>query len=302
MPQGHLFVSHATRDLEEARSLVADLEAAGVSCWLAERDIPVGTNYAVEIERAISSARALVLVFSEAACASDHIAREVDLAGDAGIDILPVRIDHSEPSGALRYHLKNRQIVPRDRAVAQIAGLPQAPAGARRPPKPPPSPAKAALPKRHRLRIAVGAMVGALVLLMLGFQLIDRVRNTQFCRKPIQVTRPLVDGMIFPDLTQKRLTAADIAGFTPDDLWVARNEVFARKGRRFQNPCLAAYFEAKPWYKPSYDVRASAPGAEEENVKFLLAQEPKQAEDARLDRVITLGDMLRQIPVIGALF
>ena len=36
------------------------------------------------------------------------------------------------------------------------------------------------------------------------------------------------------------------------DLWIARNEIFARYGRMFDNADLQAYFNSKSWYTPTY--------------------------------------------------
>ena len=44
---------------------------------------------------------------------------------------------------------------------------------------------------------------------------------------------------------------------TPATLRLARNEIFARKGRIFNDPALAAHFEKFDWYK-AHDLRADA--------------------------------------------
>jgi hypothetical protein len=40
---------------------------------------------------------------------------------------------------------------------------------------------------------------------------------------------------LFPDSSQRFLTQADVAGFSTDDLWRARNEIFARNGYIFSS-------------------------------------------------------------------
>lgn len=37
------------------------------------------------------------------------------------------------------------------------------------------------------------------------------------------------------------------------ELSIARNEIYARHGRRFADPFLYAVFSRKSWYKPKYD-------------------------------------------------
>lgn len=57
-------------------------------------------------------------------------------------------------------------------------------------------------------------------------------------------------GMVIPDSSVRRLTEADLAGLSREQLAIARNEIFARHGRRFVRPHLRAHFEGQPWYRP----------------------------------------------------
>ena len=49
-------------------------------CWIAPRNIPLGSAYQIEIVKALEYCRAILLIFSEAANKSEHILREVELA------------------------------------------------------------------------------------------------------------------------------------------------------------------------------------------------------------------------------
>ena len=46
---------------------------------------------------------------------------------------------------------------------------------------------------------------------------------------------------------------SDIAGMNADTLRKARNEIYARRGRRFKDKSLQKYFESKSWYRGIYD-------------------------------------------------
>jgi caspase domain-containing protein/YARHG domain-containing protein len=59
------------------------------------------------------------------------------------------------------------------------------------------------------------------------------------------------NGLIFPDSDRRLLTAADLRGLSKDELRLARNEIFARRGRYFESPDLKARFERLPWYSPN---------------------------------------------------
>ena len=50
-----LFISHSTADAETAQVLVRDFENRGITCWIAPRDIPMGSSYQNEIVAARSS-------------------------------------------------------------------------------------------------------------------------------------------------------------------------------------------------------------------------------------------------------
>ena len=59
---------------------------------------------------------------------------------------------------------------------------------------------------------------------------------------------------IFPESNSRYLTKSDLAGFTPGLCRLARNEIYARHGRRFQDKELQRYFEWHTWYVPSVEA------------------------------------------------
>src|SRR6185295_13519854 len=108
-----LFISHSSADADTALALVTDFENRNITCWMAPRDIPMGSSYHEEIVAAIENSRAVLLLFSNAANKSEHVLREVELAAQGKKPILPLRIDVSEPAGGLKYMLANKQWVER---------------------------------------------------------------------------------------------------------------------------------------------------------------------------------------------
>src|SRR6267378_3594782 len=76
----HVFISYASQDAAVAGALVEALERHGVGCWIAPRDVKAGALYADAIARAISGAKAFVLVLSESAIASSHVGKEIERA------------------------------------------------------------------------------------------------------------------------------------------------------------------------------------------------------------------------------
>lgn len=61
------------------------------------------------------------------------------------------------------------------------------------------------------------------------------------------------DQMFFADSDSRYLEYADYADLSHWELVLARNEIFARHGRRFQNEDIQAYFNSRDWYDGRYD-------------------------------------------------
>ncbi|MGE0441466.1 MAG: toll/interleukin-1 receptor domain-containing protein [Gemmatimonadales bacterium] len=102
------FISYSTRDQTAALAVVHGLEAAGVRCWLAPRDIKAGDVWAQAIVEAIAAARVYVLIFSANANRSGHVVNELDAAVRKGAVIVPLRIEDVLPEGAMEFHLRTR--------------------------------------------------------------------------------------------------------------------------------------------------------------------------------------------------
>jgi hypothetical protein len=100
-----VFISYASKDKIVADAVCARLEAAGVRCWIAPRDIVAGTSYGEAIIDAIHGAKVMVLVFSSNANASGHIPKEVERAVSSGVAILPFRIEDVAPGKSLDYFI-----------------------------------------------------------------------------------------------------------------------------------------------------------------------------------------------------
>ncbi len=53
---------------------------------------------------------------------------------------------------------------------------------------------------------------------------------------------------LLPDSSSRYLTSDDLAGLSSDELRLARNEIYARHGRKFDDAQLQDYFNGKSWY------------------------------------------------------
>ena len=60
-------------------------------------------------------------------------------------------------------------------------------------------------------------------------------------------------GYILPDSNTRYLTREDLAGLSAEECRIARNEIYARHGRRFKDEELQNYFNGKDWYAGTMD-------------------------------------------------
>jgi formylglycine-generating enzyme required for sulfatase activity len=102
-----IFISHSSKDKVIADAICAGLEAKGMRCWIAPRDILPGQNYAGQLLKAIENCKVFIVVLSENAISSSHILKEVELAIESGLVIMPFRIQEVPLSDDLKYYLSN---------------------------------------------------------------------------------------------------------------------------------------------------------------------------------------------------
>jgi TolB-like protein len=91
------------------RIRVENLEQHGCKCWIVPRYVKPGAQYADAIVRAITEARAVVLVLSGSAIDSAHVAREVERAASKRKPIIPFRLDAAALNPEFEYFLSNSQ-------------------------------------------------------------------------------------------------------------------------------------------------------------------------------------------------
>ena len=122
---GDVFISYSQPDRDCAFELLARLEAQGISCWMAPRDIAPSADWASEIMDAIAAARIMILVFSASSNLSPQVRREVERAVHKQLSILPFRIEDVLPSKSLEFFLSTQHwmdafTAPRDAHYARL--------------------------------------------------------------------------------------------------------------------------------------------------------------------------------------
>jgi len=100
-----VFISYSQHDKATADAACAALEADGIRCWIAPRDVAPGTEWAASIIDAIEHSRVLVLIFSSNANHSKQVHREVQRAFEKEVPVVPFRIEQIVAESSLAYYM-----------------------------------------------------------------------------------------------------------------------------------------------------------------------------------------------------
>lgn len=98
-----VFISYSSKDKVVADAACAALEAGGIRCWIAPRDIAPGMVYGDALIEALDNCRVMVLIFSSSANTSPQIRREVERVVSRGIPLVPLRIENVVPTKAMAF-------------------------------------------------------------------------------------------------------------------------------------------------------------------------------------------------------
>ncbi len=105
---GHVFISHASENAEEANELVALIEAKGITAWIAPRDVRPGLDYSEELQRALEACVAFVVLVTADANSSPYVRAETEMAFSCNKPMLPVRFGDVAAAPGLAFFLKIR--------------------------------------------------------------------------------------------------------------------------------------------------------------------------------------------------
>jgi len=100
-----VFISHSSKDKPVADAICTNLEIAGIRCWIAPRDIAPGEDWPTAITNAIAQSRIMVLIFSASSNSSEDVSRELFLASNNKLIIIPFKIEDIEPEPGKQYYL-----------------------------------------------------------------------------------------------------------------------------------------------------------------------------------------------------
>lgn len=102
--------------------------------------------------------------------------------------------------------------------------------------------------KKVNCRGIKGIFSGAMVLVFFGIFMIHSYAGEN---KTSSLSDP--NGYIISESNIRYLTDADVEGLSLQEINYAKNEIFARRGRRFSSSELQSYFDSKEWYQGVYE-------------------------------------------------
>jgi hypothetical protein len=198
------FISYSTEDKEVANAVCHRMEAAGVRCWIAPRDVQTGATWDDAVVEAMLHAKIVLLVFSAAANNSRAVRNEVVAALEANKIVFPFRIENVAPTGGLHFHLSRLHwldamtppleahidyLVENAKRVLSGGSPEPAPALPRQPPTPPPPiPAKTA---RSPLFLVIGTVAATALALVLGVGIYEVAQRQAPIAAPAQPSAPV---------------------------------------------------------------------------------------------------------------
>ena len=100
-----VFISYSRKDISKAEFLCQTLDSINVSYWIDRNGVFSGDNYKEKIVDAILSCKIFLFISSQNSNASKHTAREVGIAFQSDIPVVPVKIDDAVYAKSIYYDL-----------------------------------------------------------------------------------------------------------------------------------------------------------------------------------------------------
>ncbi|MBL7740511.1 MAG: TIR domain-containing protein [Chitinophagaceae bacterium] len=90
MPDPLLFLSYTRSDEKLALKLASDLKNSGTNVWIDQMDIPPGSRWDTEVEKALKNAPGIIVILTPASVGSHNVMDEISYALDERKQVIPV--------------------------------------------------------------------------------------------------------------------------------------------------------------------------------------------------------------------
>lgn len=132
------------------------------------------------------------------------------------------------------------------------------------------------------------AKSGTVVTLDISLGLIEPETTVAPTEEPVQATKAQQsqsngsdDSYIFSNSSSSYLSNSDVSALSDNNLTIALNEIYARRGRIFKDSALSSYFNSKTWYTPKYtqaefDKNVTFNDYEQKNLQLMINEQKKR--------------------------
>ena len=108
---GYAFISYSTKNQSHADSMRALLKKHKIDSWMAPYDIPIGSKYAMVINRAVKDCSCFILLLTDHAQNSVWVAKEVERAINYRKPIIPIQLEDLVLNDEFELYISSDQIV-----------------------------------------------------------------------------------------------------------------------------------------------------------------------------------------------
>lgn len=102
-----------------------------------------------------------------------------------------------------------------------------------------------------------------------------RIGYMHYSRIALTSSRSNQPKVYFPDSSSRIISPGELSSLSKAELRLARNEIFARKGRIFQSADLTAHFSRFDWYRPT-STEVAVNDIEKANARAIQAEEQRR--------------------------
>lgn len=132
------------------------------------------------------------------------------------------------------------------------------------------------------------AKSGTVVTLDISLGLIEPETTVAPTEEPVQATKAQQsqsngsdDSYIFSNSSSSYLSNSDVSALSDNNLTIALNEIYARRGRIFKDSALSSYFNSQAWYTPKYtqaefDKNVTFNDYEQKNLQLMINEQKKR--------------------------
>lgn len=108
---GYAFISYSSKNQSSADSMRALLDKNNIDTWMAPYDIPIGSKYAMVINRAVKDCSCFILLLTDHAQNSVWVAKEVERAINYRKPIIPIQLEDLVLNDEFELYISSDQIV-----------------------------------------------------------------------------------------------------------------------------------------------------------------------------------------------